>query len=195
MRTITALARNAMLACVSMIVVTACSSGPDIRREVNPTANFASYKTFGYFPELATDRAGYETVFTARLKAATRSNLEAKGYVYSETNPDLLVNFYANVEDKQELRSTPTSMGYPVSMGYYGYRHNMYYGMSTSQVETVSYKQGTLTIDLVDPTKKALVWSATAEGRVSKDARKNPGPAIDAVVAELMQPLPAASTM
>jgi hypothetical protein len=189
MRTKTALARNAMLAFVTMIVVTACSSGPDIRREVNPTANFASYKTFGYFPELATDRAGYETVFTSRLKAATRSNLEAKGYVYSEANPDLLVNFYANVEDKQELRSTP------VSMGYYGYRHNMYYGMSTSQVETVSYKQGTLTIDLVDPAKKALVWSATAEGRVSKDARKNPGPAIDAVVAELMQPLPAASTM
>lgn len=189
MRTKTALARNAMLAFVTMIVVTACSSGPDIRRDVNPTANFASYKSFGYFPELATDRAGYETVFTARLKAATRSNLEAKGYVYSETNPDLLVNFYANVEDKQELRSTP------VSMGYYGYRHSMYYGMSTSQVETVSYKQGTLTIDLVDPAKKALVWSATAEGRVSKDARKNPGPAIDAVVAELMQPLPAASTM
>lgn len=67
--------------------------------------------------------------------------------------------------------------------------------MSTPQVETVNYKQGTLTIDLVDPAKKALVWSATAEGRVSKDARKNPGPAIDAVVAEMMGPLPAASTM
>jgi hypothetical protein len=189
MRTHTALIRTATLALAALVVVTACSSGPEIRREVSPSANFASLKTFGYFPELATDRAGYETVFTARLKAATRANLEAKGYRYSETNPDLLVNFYANVEDRQELRSTP------VSMGYYGYRRNMYYGMSTPEVETVNYKQGTLTIDLVDPAKKALIWSATAEGKVSKDARKNPGPAIDAIVAEMMQPLPAASTM
>lgn len=189
MRIETVIARSTILALAAMVAMTACSSGPQIRREVSPGANFASYKTFGYFPELATDRAGYETVFTARLKAATRSNLEAKGYRYSETNPDLLVNFYANVEDKQEIRSAP------VSMGYYGYRRNFYYGMSTPQVETVDYKQGTLTIDLVDPAKKALVWSATAEGRVSKDARKNPGPAIDAVVADMMQPLPAASTM
>jgi hypothetical protein len=75
-------------------------------------------------------------------------------------------------------------------MGYYGYRSSMYYGMSTPQVETVNYKEGTLTIDLVDPAQKALVWSSTAEGRVSKEARKNPGPAIDAVVAEMMGPLP-----
>jgi hypothetical protein len=189
MRTHTALVRNAILCLAAAFVVTACSSGPEIRREASPAANFSSYKTFGYFPELATDRAGYETVFTTRLKAATRSNLETKGYVYSEQNPDLLVNFYANVEDKQEIRSAP------VSAGYYGYRSSFYYGMSTPQVETVNYKQGTLTIDLVDPAKKALVWSATAEGRVSKKARKNPGPAIDAIVAEMMGPLPAASTM
>jgi hypothetical protein len=189
MRMHKALFKSATLVAAALVLVSGCSSGPQISREVSPSANFASYKTFGYFPELATDRAGYETVFTARLKAATRSSLEAKGYVYSEKDPDLLVNFYANVEDKQEIRSTP------MSMGYYGYRRNFYYGMSTPQVETVDYKQGTLTIDLVDPAKKALVWSATAEGRVSKDARKNPGPAIDAVVTDMMAPLPAASSL
>lgn len=189
MRTTTALIRNTVLVLAAAAIISACESGPEIRRDTSPSANFGAYKTFGYFPELATDRAGYETVFTGRLKDATRRNLESKGYVYSEQNPDLLVNFYANVEDKQEIRSTP------VSMGYYGYRSSMYYGMSTPQVETVNYKEGTLTIDLVDPAQKALVWSATAEGRVSKKARQNPGPAIDAVVAEMMSPLPAKSAM
>jgi len=188
MRTHNALFRNAIIAIATLVAVTACTSGPDIRREVSPSANFASFKTFGYFPKLATDRDGYETVLTARLKEATRKTLEAKGYHYSDSNPDLLVNFYANVADKQEIRSTP------VAMGYYGYRSSFYYGINTSQVETVEYKQGTLTIDLVDPAKKALVWSATAEGRVSKDARKDPGSKIDAIVAEMMAPLPAAST-
>lgn len=189
MRKTTALIRNTVLLLAAATVISACESGPEIRRDTSPSANFATYKTFGYFPELATDRAGYETVFTARLKDATRRNLESKGYVYSEQNPDLLVNFYANVEDKQEIRSAP------VSMGYYGYRSSMYYGMSTPQVETVNYKEGTLTIDLVDPAQKALVWSSTAEGRVSRDARKNPGPAIDAVVAEMMRPLPGKTAM
>jgi len=175
------------------LLATACSSGPEIRRDVSPSANFGAYKTFGFFPELATDRAGYETVFTARLKDATRRQMEMKGYSYTETDPDLLLNFYANVEDKQEIRSTPASVGY--YGGYYGYRGAFGYGMSTPTVETYEYKQGTLTIDLVDRAKNALVWNATAEGRVSKEARKNPGPAIDAVVTEMMGPLPGRAGM
>jgi hypothetical protein len=174
---------------IGAAVLFACASGPEIRRDTNPAANFASYKTFAYFSPLATDKAGYETVFTARLKDSTRRALEARGYVYSETDPDLLVNFYANVQDKQELRSTPASMG------YYGYRRGYYAGFSTPTVETVEYKTGTLTIDLVDPRQKVLVWQATAEGRVSKEARKNPGPAIDAVVTDMMAPLPGPGRM
>jgi hypothetical protein len=176
------------------LVATACTSGPEIRRDVSPSASFGTYKTFAFFPELATDRAGYETVFTARLKDATRRQMEMKGYTYAETDPDLLLNFYANVEDKQEIRSTPASVGY-YGGGYYGYRGGYGYAMSTPTVETYEYKQGTLTIDLVDRAKNALVWNATAEGRVSKEARKNPGPAIDAVVTEMMAPLPGRSGM
>lgn len=178
--------RGWILAIAGAALLTACASGPEIRRDVSPAAKFGTYKTFGYFSELATDRAGYETVFTARLKDSTRRQMESKGYVSSDTDPDLLLNFYANVEEKQEIRSTP------VSIGYYGYRGAFGYGISTPRVETYSYKEGTLTIDLVDRKQNALVWNATAEGRVSKEARKNPGPAIDAVVTEMMAPLPAA---
>jgi hypothetical protein len=185
--------RAGLAVLAAALLATACASGPEIRRDVSPSANFGTYKTFGFFPELATDRAGYETVFTARLKDATRRQMEMKGYTYSETDPDLLLNFYANVEDKQEIRSTPATVGY--SRGYYGYRSAFSYGISTPTVETYEYKQGTLTIDLVDRAKNALVWNATAEGRVSKEARKNPGPAIDAVVTEMMAPLPGRTGM
>ncbi len=140
-----------------------------------------------------TDKPGYESVFTARLKDSTRRAMESKGYKYSDSDPDLLLNFFANVEDRQEVRSTPTSMS--AGAGYYGYRRGFYSGYSTTEIETVNYKEGTLTIDLVDPRQKVLVWQATAEGRVSSKARKNPGPAIDAIVTELMAPLPARSGM
>ena len=59
-------------------------------------------------------------------------------------------------------------------------------------IETVNYKQGTLTVDLVDAKQKVLAWTATADGRISNSALKDPGPAIDTLVTNLMAPLPAA---
>jgi hypothetical protein len=173
-------------ALVAAVLLGACSSGPEIRRDIHPQAAFPTYKTFAYFSPLATDKPGYESVFTARLKQATRLAMEARGYVYSEANPDLLVNFFANVQDKQELRATPSVGG----AGYYGYRRGYYGGIGMTTVETVNYREGTLTIDLIEAKRKILVWQATAEGTVSNEVRQNPGPAIDATVAQLMAPLP-----
>jgi len=178
---------NGLLA-LATVLLAACASGPEINHDINPAATFGSYKSFGFFSPLATDKAGYESVFTARLKDSTRRAMESKGYAYSETSPDLLLNFYANVQDKQEIRSSPGTM----SMGYYGYRGGYYGGFNTASVETVDYKQGTLSIDLVDAQKKILAWQALAEGRVSSEARKNPGTAIDAVVIQMFVSLPAA---
>jgi hypothetical protein len=47
-------------------------------------------------------------------------------------------------------------------------------------------------VDLVDAKQKVLAWTATAEGRVSSDALKNPGPAIDTLVTNMMTPVPSA---
>jgi len=77
-------------------------------------------------------------------------------------------------------------------MGYYGYRRGYYGGYGLSSIETVTYREGTLTLDLVEARRKLLVWQATAEGTVSDEARKNPGPVIEAVVTEMMAPLPGA---
>lgn len=177
---------------VAAVLLAGCATpGPDLRQSSNPAANFGSYRTFGFISPLATDKAGYQSLLTARLKDATRRGMESKGYVYSESSPDVLVNFFVNIEDKQEIRTTP-GMTMGAGYGYYGYRRGMYGGISTTEVETVNYKEGTLTIDVVDARQKALAWQSTAEGRVSKEVRKNPGPKIDEVVAQMMTSLPPA---
>ncbi len=93
------------------------------------------------------------------------------------------------------MRTTPGSaayMGYGYPGGYYGYRTGYYRVFNTATVETVNYKQGTLTIDLVDAKQKVLAWTATAEGRISSSALKDPGPAIDTLVTNMMSSMPAA---
>ena len=175
--------------------ISACENTPTIRRDTNPAATFGSYKTFGFLSPLATDKFPYESLLTQHLKDATRQAMESKGYVFSTSAPDLLLNFYVNIQDKQDVRTTPGSaayMGYGYPGGYYGYRTGYYRVFNTATVETVNYKQGTLTIDLVDAKQKVLAWTATAEGRISSSALKDPGPAIDTLVTNMMSSMPAA---
>src|SRR5271165_2364121 len=175
---------------LAAVLISACASTPTIHREINPAATFGSYKTFGFLAPLATDKFPYESLLTQHLKDATRHEMESKGYAFSNGTPDLLLNFYVNIQNKQDVYTTPGSaryVGYPG--GYYGYRTGYYRVINPATIETVDYKQGTLTIDLVDAKQKVLAWTATAEGRVSNDALKNPGPAIDAVVNSMMAPL------
>ena len=169
----------------ALALLSACATGPQIRVDQDPAADLAAYRTFGFFDQLATDRAQYTTITTSRLKQATRDQLERKGYRYTEESPDLRVNFFLNVAERQETRSTP-------QIGFYGYRRGLYGAWSgyPYDVDTVTYRQGTLNIDVVDAKKNALVWQGVAEGRVSEKARRNPGPAIDAVVAEIFTNFP-----
>jgi len=166
-------------------------SGPSIRADQDPSANLSAYRSFSFVSPLATDKAGYSTVLSSHLKAAVTREMQNRGYRYAESGGDLLVNFYANVEDKQDVRSYPTG---PTYGGYYGYRGGMYGGWGGYEVQTVNYKQGTLAIDIVDGARKQLVWTGVAEGKVSKEARKNPGAAIDKVVGEIFAAYPGRAT-
>ena len=99
------------------------------------------------------------------------------------------MNFNVNVTEKTEIRSSPNvSVGY----GYYGYRSGMY-GAWTGypyDVQTTNYRQGTLTIDVVDAGHKALVWQGVAEGRITNKVMENPAPAIDAAVTQIFANFP-----
>lgn len=174
---------------VAALAVAGCATtaGPDITVDYDRTADLGSYKTYGFPEELGTDRAGYTTLVTLHFKNAVNREMQRRGYVYDETDPDLLVNFHTNVREVEELRRTPrTSLGY----GYYGYRYGLYGAWpyyDDYYVNTVRYKVGTANVDIVDGERMQLVWEGVAEGRITEAAMNNPRVAIDAVVAELFQ--------
>jgi hypothetical protein len=179
--------RTAISAAALLTVLAACESGPTIRADADPSANLASYKTFGFFDRVSTDKSAYTTIVSTRLKEATRREMEKRGYTYAESNPQLLTNFNINISDKTDVRSTPSA-----SAGFYGYRAGMYGAWAgyPQDVQTVHYQEGTLSIDLVDAQKQQLVWQGVAQGRVNKEAIQNPGPAIDKVVGDIFAKFP-----
>lgn len=171
----------------------ATTSGPKTRIDYDKAADFSVYRTYGFPKETGTDRGGYSTLVTSYLKSSMSTAMEARGYKYSEDHPDLLVNFFMNTRERTEIRSSPNaSLGY----GYYGYRYGLYNAWPLyDEDRTVTYKVGTLNIDIVDAEKKQLVWEGVAEGRVSEEEMQNPKAAINGVVTELMRQYPGRPNM
>ena len=178
------------VAILAVALVSSCAATrPDIRTDYDRSADFSSYDTYAFADELGTDRAGYSTLITTHFRQAVEHEMQSRGYRYSEADPDLLVNFFANARDVTTVRSRPRLY---VSYGYYGYRYGMYsaWPLYADDVDTVHYKVGTANIDIVDAERNQLIWEGVAEGRLTREVMENPQPAIEAVVAELFSRYP-----
>jgi len=170
--------------------LTACESGPKLRANTDPAANFAQYKSYTFPEKTGTDRDGVSTPLTSYFKEAVRREMDARGYQFVESgDADLLVNFHANARENVDVRSTPAPY---YGGGYYGYRGGMYGGWygGGSEVETVRYKVGTANLDVVDARQRKLVWEGVAEGKLSDKVMKDPRAAVSLVVTELFKQYP-----
>lgn len=160
-----------------------CGKQTEIQSDFDHSADFASYKTFGYATPLGTEVDGYSDEITQSFKSATRRELESRGYRFVDADPDLLVNFGALLEKKGQSPVANTQ-----HTAYYGYRRTAVYKAWPSYVyerNGEKYTQGTLNIDLVDAKRKQLVWEGVAIGRIKDESLSNPGPGIDKVVREI----------
>ncbi|MBM0105927.1 DUF4136 domain-containing protein [Steroidobacter sp. S1-65] len=183
---------RASAGCVLIVLLCAgCATQrtADIRVDMAPDANLSSYSTFGFPEQTGTDRGGYSTIVTDYFKAAVKEQMEMRGYRYVDANPSLLVNFYANVRERTEVRSRP---GGSVGFGYYGYRYGLYdaWPMYGRDIDTVTYPIGTANIDVVDAKKRQLIWEGVAEGRLTEQDMDNPRDAIASAVAQLFARFP-----
>ncbi len=182
-------ARYRILAVALVSGITGCETGPTIRSHVDPSAQFSRYKTFDFLKPVENGKPGYQSFAAQYLVSAITRELEARGFQRHE-NPDLLVNYHVQKQDKVQVTDT----GYN---GYYGYRGGYYgwgAGINTSTYVD-SYTEGTLNIDVVEAADHKLIWEGIAVGRISERAQNNLQPTIDAVVKQvfLQFPLPAAA--
>lgn len=179
------------LCTVALAALAGCASNPsaDIRVNSAPDANFSSYSTFGFPEQTGTDRGGYSTLVTSYFKSAVRQQMEQRGYQYVDANPDLLVNFYAKVHERTEVRPDPS---FSAAYGYYGYRYGLYsaWPFYDDSVRTVTYPVGTANIDIVDAHKKQMIWEGVAQGVVSDEDMDHPQESISRVVTQLFARYP-----
>jgi hypothetical protein len=166
---------------------TGCATGPVITADYDRSADFGAYRTFAFAEPLGTDSAGYESLVSQTMKAAARREMEKRGYVFAQDDPDLLINFGANLA--QQLRVSQVPAMPPM---YYGYRGGYYGGWPgyANQTMVDQYVEGTINIDVIDARRKKLVWEGVAVGRVQQREREAQRAALDAVVTDTFAKYP-----
>ncbi|MEP6634969.1 MAG: DUF4136 domain-containing protein [Luteimonas sp.] len=154
-----------LIGLIGLVVLAGCVSGPRVRTDFDPEADFSRYHRYAFYQPLAMEESGYSSYMTDRIKAGIRREMDARGYVFDEQAPDLRVNFQGIVQDKTEVYSVPRSdVNY-----FYNYRARRYFGVPFwyDETQVSQFREGTLTVDVVDAARNRLVWTGAAIGRVT----------------------------
>jgi hypothetical protein len=181
--------QNLLLACslLGLFAIAGCTSGPTIRSNWDTTVDFHQFHTFSFFNPLATDREGYQTLISQQLVRSTERELLARGLTRNDTNPDLLINFSANLDQRLRVTQTPSMSAGSVNRHRRGFYNTW---PNYQQIDIRQYTQGTLGIDVVDAGRRQLIWEGVALGRVTQSTTDNLGPVLNDAVVEMLREFP-----
>jgi len=170
---------------LSLILVTffmASCATVSVNTDYDSSADFSKLKTYQWASEgpskTGDSRIDGNTLLQNRIKNAVDADLTLKGFKKATMGtPDFLLNYHVSAKDKTDVQSFgPTYYGgsyYGNHYGYAGGRHDFagsYPMHGSSGVTTYHYTEGTLLIDIIDPSTKHLIWRGTGTKIVNPDA-------------------------
>jgi len=151
----------------------------------DPSANWASYATYGWAPAPGVDGNDLPLqMLDGNIRAALAAELQRRGYVES-TNPDLHIAYQTTSKDVVE--SNPVRIG--VGIGSWGGSFGGSVNVGSPSVR--NYREGTLVIHAIDAERNAEVWQGRVSGKVSKGSTE--AAAVTSAVQAAMRDFPARS--
>jgi len=172
---------------VSVLLLTicvACSSVKIVGVEKTDDFSISKYKTFSFY-EVSSEGDAIGPNFQGNLKLlkeAISKQMNAKGVSLSADNPDLLINIGVVVSEKVQTRERNLSDPSDRSV-YMGQRT---YQWSANEVVVGTYREGTVTLHLVDRATDKLVWQGAADS-VIPEKEKNVPALIEEGMAKLFE--------
>ncbi len=148
------------LSLLLIVLLAACSGIKVLHTETADNANLSKYKTFGFYRLRAsgdTVSKGFDTKVSI-LKTAIANELTERGYSLQDKNPDLWVNIGIVAKEQTQTRQTNFSTDAPL---YIGQRT---YTWKSEEVEVGRYREGTVTLHLVDAAQNKMVWKGAIQG-------------------------------
>jgi hypothetical protein len=140
-----------------LVVLTAAAvvvQAQKVTTDSAPGAQFGSYRTYAWTPGTPSP----ESIVEQRIHDGVSAQLQAKGLMRVEANPDLYVATHVTTRTVPEVIAS----GFGPWWGYGG-------GVATVQ----TYTKGTLVVDLYDASTKKMVWRGVATSTLSSKPSKN----------------------
>jgi len=179
--------KKGYLVALLSLVLSACST-VKVSTDYDQSADFTALKGFNWLPEsvkVEKENAYLNNrIMDVRITKAIDKQLVAQDFSFS-TAPDFYVNYSITSEKKTNIRTYDNYSGYGPSWGWgVGYGHR---GMSLNahtETRIDEYQQGSLVVDVIDPTSLELIWRGIGSKRLpeSTDAAE-----MDKLVADVVK--------
>jgi len=155
------------IALTAFIGLSGCSPFSLVNSETYNGADMASYHTFRIVdPDQGQLPRGMQMVTYYNIAAAIREQMVARGYVEDPNSP-LLINFGVTIQRKIDTAPAYPPLGPIGPVGPWGAFYpgfiypRAYYWNPNAQVITGIYKEGVLTVDMVNIEQKLPLFSAS----------------------------------
>lgn len=169
---------------IAAALLPACSTQPIVTAQARPGADLRAYATYAFRPGAGTDSSGNAGIDSGHVKNAVHQEMAARGYTFSEYNPDLLVDFSVSSFNRQKSTMVPN-----VSLGAWGSNGGISLGLPAamgSNEVTVSR----VSLGLLDSRRREVVWEGVYEGEAPGPGRTDPGYAIQQAVHGIFMKFP-----
>lgn len=135
------------------LFIASCSV--NVHTKHDKTVDFSRYKTFCWLNGCEFTYSGptylNDSLLREKIKNAIIAEMNSKGLVHDESNPDLLLDFHISVENES-------------SVVYHHHDEDSYQFKPFAEPEVINYLKGTIVIDMVDKQDAKMVWRSEAIG-------------------------------
>jgi hypothetical protein len=173
------------------LLTAACSSGIQVRSDIDPSVDFSQYRTYDFFDPMGIEGGYNSPVFGEHFRAAISREMRERGYRQSD-DPDVFINVTIRSDEKISMRTYTTPY---MSGAYYGRPGGATYGSAVGVgvgVGTRATKttEASVFIDLVDARAHRMSWQGVAVVNVNDKVAKQLRDAIYTAVNKIYDEYP-----
>lgn len=145
-----------------------------VQTDFDRSFDFSKLKTFNFALQRrsAGDTLAKDTLNDGRIRTALAAHLTVSGFTMdSASAPDFAVAYYVTAKNKVDLQE---------------YRYGPLLGRRDIRVD--QYTEGTLTVDIIDPATKKLVWRGYSSGAIQlKDVDEKINKAVEKLIKQFLK--------
>ena len=167
---------------LAMSFIMSCDS-IRVTSDFNENIEFSDLKTYA-FSKKGIDKVKMNDIDKKRILKAIDIELYNKGFRKSSIEPDFIINFFTQTNQKVDFYPSNNYYGYAVPYGGMGVYAGSWY------LNSFKYNEGVLFIDIVDNNKNELVWQGIGKGYIYTDKPDKKSEKIKAMVNKILLQFP-----